>query len=190
VVLFDEIEKAHPDVLNIMLQILDDGRITDASGRTVNFENTIIVMTTNAGSDSSAGTVGFFSDEHTVTESKTMKALSSFLRPEFINRIDEIITFRSLSEDDFVGIAYIMLGELRAVLSEKEITLEYTDGAVRYVAKNSYSHKFGARNMRRFIRREIEDVLAEKMIADYDGVISSVMIGCSENGEELVIECN
>ena len=187
--LFDEIEKAHPDVLNIMLQILDDGRITDAAGRTVNFENTIIVMTTNAGSDNSGTTVGFFSDEHTVTESKTMKALSSFLRPEFINRVDEIITFRSLSEDDFVGIAYIMLGELRTVLAEKEISLDYTEGAVRYVAHKSYSHKFGARNMRRFIRKEIEDELAEKMISDYNGTICSVMIGYSETENKLVIEC-
>jgi len=189
VVLFDEIEKAHPDVLNILLQILDDGRITDASGKTVNFENTIIVMTTNAGSDNSASTVGFFSDEQSLTENKTMKALSSFLRPEFINRVDEIITFRSLSEDDFVEIAKIMLGELRSVLSEKEITLDYTDAAARYVAKNSYSYKFGARNMRRFIRREIEDVLAEKMISNYSGKIATVMIGYSEENDKLVIEC-
>ncbi len=190
VVLFDEIEKAHPDVLNIMLQILDDGRITDAAGRTVNFENTIIVMTTNAGSDNSGTTVGFFADEHTVTENKTMKALSSFLRPEFINRVDEIITFRSLSEKDFVGIAHIMLKELDSVLEEKEISFSYTDSAAEYIAKNSYSHKFGARNMRRFIRRELEDVLAEKMISDYDGSISSVMVGYSKEENKLIIECN
>ena len=189
VVLFDEIEKAHPDVLNILLQILDDGRITDAAGRTVNFENTIIVMTTNAGSDNTGATVGFFSDEYTVTESKTMKALSSFLRPEFINRVDEVITFHSLTEENFVGIAYIMLGELRTVLAEKNITLDYTDDAARYVAKKSYSHKFGARNMRRFIRREIEDVLAERMISDYNATISHVTVSCSEDGESLVIEC-
>ena len=189
VVLFDEIEKAHPDVLNILLQILDDGRITDAAGRTVNFENTIIVMTTNAGSDNSGTTVGFFSDEHTLTESKTMKALSTVLRPEFINRVDEIITFHSLTEENFVGIADIMLGELRAVLAEKEISLQYTEGAVRYVARNSYSHKFGARNMRRFIRREIEDVLAEKIVSDYSRTISSVMIGYSEENDKLIIEC-
>ena len=189
VVLFDEIEKAHPDVLNILLQILDDGRITDAAGRTVNFENTIIVMTTNAGSDNTGATVGFFSDEHTVTESKTMKALSAFLRPEFINRVDEIITFHSLTEENFVGIAYIMLGELRTVLIEKGITLDYTDEAVRYVARKSYSHKFGARNMRRFIRREIEDVLAERMISDYNSTISSVLIGHSYDEDKLVIDC-
>ena len=189
VVLFDEIEKAHPDVLNILLQILDDGRITDAAGRTVNFENTIIVMTTNAGSDNTGATVGFFSDEHTLTESKTMKALSAFLRPEFINRVDEIITFHSLTEENFVGIAYIMIGELRTVLGEKNISLEYTDDAVRYVARKSYSHKFGARNMRRFIRREIEDVLAEKMISDYNGVISSVNISYSPDEDKLLIEC-
>ena len=118
-----------------------------------------------------------------------MKALSSFLRPEFINRVDEIITFRSLTEDNFVGIAHIMLGELRAVLSEKDISFEYTEEAATYVARKSYSHKFGARNMRRFIRREIEDALAEKMISDYTGSISSVMIGYSEDNDELVIEC-
>ncbi len=190
VVLFDEIEKAHPDVLNIMLQILDDGRITDASGRTVNFENTIIVMTTNAGSDNSGATVGFFADEQSVTESKTMKALSSFLRPEFINRIDQVITFRSLSEEDFVDIARIMLDELRTVLEEKEISFSYTEGAALYVAKNSYSHKYGARNMRRFIRSEIEDVLAEKIISDYTRSINTVMVGYSEEENKLVIECN
>ena len=188
VVLFDEIEKAHPDVLNIMLQILDDGRITDASGRTVNFENTIIVMTTNAGSDSTSTTVGFFADEHTVTENKTMKALSAFLRPEFINRVDEIITFRSLTENDFADIARIMLGELKTVLTEKGISLSYTDGAAAYIAKKSYSHKFGARNMRRFITKEVEDVLAEKMISDYNRSISQVMIGYSEEDDTLLIE--
>ncbi len=190
VVLFDEIEKAHPDVLNIMLQILDDGRITDASGRTVNFENTVIVMTTNAGSDKSGTTVGFFEDEHSVTESRTMKALSGFLRPEFINRVDEIITFRSLSEEDFVAIARIMLDELKTVLAEKNMTFDYTDAATEYIAKKSYSHKFGARNMRRFIRTEVEDVLAEKIIADYTRSLSSVMIGYSEEENKLLIECS
>ncbi len=190
VVLFDEIEKAHPDVLNIMLQILDDGRITDASGRTVNFENTIIVMTTNAGSDKTGTTVGFFEDEHSVTESRTMKALSGFLRPEFINRVDEIITFRSLTEEDFVAIARIMLGELRTVLEEKEISFSYTDSAAEYIAKKSYSHKFGARNMRRFIRSEVEDALAEKIISDYTRTITSVSLGYSENENKLLIECN
>ena len=187
--LFDEIEKAHPDVLNIMLQILDDGRITDASGRTVNFENTIIVMTTNAGSDKTGNTVGFFEDERTVNESKTMKALSGFLRPEFINRVDEIITFRSLCEEDFVSIARIMLGELEVVLREKGMSFSYSDGAARYIAKSSYSHKFGARNMRRFIRTEVEDVLAEKIISDYEKSISSVEIGYSEDENKLIIEC-
>ncbi len=190
VVLFDEIEKAHPDVLNIMLQILDDGRITDASGRTVNFENTIIVMTTNAGSDRTGNTVGFFEDERVVSESKTMKALSGFLRPEFINRIDEIITFRSLTEEDFVSIARIMLGELESVLREKGMSFSYTEEAARYIAKSSYSHKFGARNMRRFIRSEVEDVLAERIISDYEKTISSVDIAYSEEENKLIIECN
>ena len=173
-----------------MLQILDDGRITDASGRTVNFENTIIVMTTNAGSDKTGNTVGFFEDERVVNESKTMKALSGFLRPEFINRVDEIITFRSLSEEDFVSIARIMLGELESVLREKGMSFSYSDGAVEYIAKNSYSHKFGARNMRRFIRTEVEDELAERIISDYEKSISNVFIGYSEEENKLIIECN
>jgi ATP-dependent Clp protease ATP-binding subunit ClpA len=145
-------------------------------------------MTTNAGSDSTSTTVGFFADEHTVTENKTMKALSAFLRPEFINRVDEIITFRSLTEDDFAGIARIMLGELKTVLAEKGVSLSYTDGAAAYIARKSYSHKFGARNMRRFITKEVEDVLAEKMISDYDRSISQVMIGYSEENDALLIE--
>ena len=137
VVLFDEIEKAHPDVLNILLQILDDGRITDARGKTVNFENTVIVMTTNAGSDNSGATVGFFSEEGALSESKTMKALSSFLRPEFINRVDEIITFRSLDEADFARIAAIQMNELKTALAERHITLSFTDAALALIAKAS-----------------------------------------------------
>ncbi len=167
VVLFDEIEKAHPDVLNILLQILDDGRITDARGKTVNFENTVIVMTTNAGSDHTAATAGFSAIQGTSEEGKTQKALESFLRPEFINRVDEIITFRSLEKEDFVRIAGLLLEELRLSLAEKRITLTYTEEALAYIGHSSYSRKFGARNMRRYLQREVEDRLAECIIADY-----------------------
>ena len=189
VVLFDEIEKAHPDVLNILLQILDDGRITDARGKTVNFENTVIVMTTNAGSDNTSATVGFFNSADILGENKTMKALSSFLRPEFINRVDEIITFNSLTVEDFGHIAVIMLDELKSALAEKNIRLVYSDEAVSYIAKNSYSQKFGARNMRRFICTHVEDQLAEKIISDYNRAICGVSLQYSEEDDKLIVEC-
>ncbi|MBQ4136321.1 MAG: AAA family ATPase [Clostridia bacterium] len=189
VVLFDEIEKAHPDVLNILLQILDDGRITDARGKTVNFENTVIVMTTNAGSDRSNTTIGFSTDESERSESATMKALSDFLRPEFINRVDEIITFRSLDEKDFCSIAKIMLDELKTALAEKNIKLKYSNSALEYIARNSYSRKYGARNMRRFIRANVEDPLAERIIADYGRSISGVSLGYSKKDDKLTVEC-
>ncbi len=187
IVLFDEIEKAHPDVLNILLQILDDGRITDARGKTVNFENTVIVMTTNAGSDRSAALAGFSSEAGAAGDAKTQKALEAFLRPEFINRVDEIITFRSLEEEDFVRIAAIRMEELRLSLAEKDIDLHYTEEALRIIAKNSYSRKYGARNMRRYIQREIEDALAELIIADYAHTYSKAQI--SAKGDELVVAC-
>ncbi len=189
VVLFDEIEKAHPDVLNILLQILDDGRITDARGKTVNFENTVIVMTTNAGSDNSGATVGFFSEDSALSESKTMKALSGFLRPEFINRVDEVITFRSLDESDFCRIASIMLDELKAALAEKGIEFRYSESAVEYIAKNSYSRKYGARNMRRFICSNVEDLLAERIISDYEKKIIGASLTYSEDENKLTVEC-
>jgi len=189
VVLFDEIEKAHPDVLNILLQILDDGRITDAHGKTVNFENTVLVMTTNAGSDHSAATVGFSVNEGAVDSDRTMKALSAFLRPEFINRVDEIITFRSLTEKDFEQIAVIMLGELQKALAEKNIRFVYSQPALQYIAKNSYSHKFGARNMRRFIRSHVEDLIAEEIVSDYTRSISGISLKYSKKEDKLNIEC-
>ena len=182
VILFDEIEKAHPDVLNILLQILDDGRITDAHGKTVNFENTVIVMTTNAGSDRNTSSAGFSASSAEVAEAKTEKALSGFLRPEFINRVDEIITFRSLDKQDFASIAKIMIGELASVLSEKDIKLECDDVALALIAEKSYSAKFGARNMRRFIQTEIEDKLAELIISDYNRSFDAFVIS-AENGE-------
>ncbi len=187
IVLFDEIEKAHPDVLNILLQILDDGRITDASGKTVNFENTVIVMTTNAGSDHTAATAGFFADEGTAENAKTQKALESFLRPEFINRVDEIITFRSLEEEDFVRIAAIMLEELKTALEEKGIMLSYTEPALRKIARASFSRKYGARNMRRYLQKEVEDPLAEQIIADYGKHFTAAKIDL--DGDVLRIFC-
>jgi len=187
VVLFDEIEKAHPDVLNILLQILDDGRITDAGGKTVNFENAIIVMTTNAGSDRTSSAIGFFDDGKSLAESKTEKALSTFLRPEFINRVDEIITFRSLDEKDFARIAGIMLGDLAHALEEKDMHFTYTPAAAALIAEKSYSVKFGARNMRRYIQREVEDALAEKLLADQKHAITQIRLSVS--GGRLTLDC-
>ena len=182
IVLFDEIEKAHPDVLNILLQILDDGRITDARGKTVNFENTVIVMTTNAGSDHTAALAGFSASEQSAAEEKTQKALASFLRPEFLNRVDEIITFRSLDRADFVKIASIMLGELAAALAEKQITLTVTDAVKELVAEKSFSRTYGARNMRRYIQREIEDRLAAELISGYDRHYTQATVDADADG--------
>ena len=188
VILFDEIEKAHPDVLNVLLQILDDGRVTDAQGRTINFENTILVMTTNAGSTNSSGRAGFATaDNISAEEARTMKALEGFLRPEFINRVDEIITFNSLTEENFERIAEIMLGELKMALAEKGIELSYTSALLKHVGEKSYSAKFGARNMRRFIQTHIEDAIAEKVIADYNRTISKVHLNISDG--EIVVTC-
>ena len=187
VILFDEIEKAHPDVLNILLQILDDGRVTDAQGRTVSFESTVIVMTTNAGSDKSASTLGFSSERAGLSDSATEKALSQFLRPEFLNRVDEIITFNSLTPEDFSSIAKIMLGELTAALAEKGITLKYTDSAAKLIAEKSYSHKFGARNMRRYIQKNIEDQLAELIISDYNHSYTQALVNVKDG--EIAVSC-
>ena len=181
VILFDEIEKAHPDVLNILLQVLDDGKITDAQGRQINFENTVIIMTTNAGSDKSASISGFAEKRDELAKDKTEKALSSFLRPEFINRIDEIITFRHLDKNDFVKIAAIMLGKLREHLMDNGTKLYYGDDVLSHIAEESFSDKYGARNMRRYIERHIEDKLASLMIDRYEnkpvGVSLSVKDG-------------
>ncbi len=184
VVLFDEIEKAHPDVMNILLQILDDGRITDAHGKTVSFENTVIVMTTNAGSGGTTSLAGFVGDTNAKNSGKTEKALADFLRPEFLNRVDEIITFRSLSKEDFRGIAKIMLEDLKKALAERHIELVYTEDACAAVAEKSFSVKFGARNMRRFIQTEIEDKAAELIVASR-GALDKLTVEC-ENGELTV----
>ncbi len=164
VVLFDEIEKAHPDVMNILLQILDDGRITDAQGRTVNFENTIIIMTTNAGSNSKSGGVGFGGSLSDMSRERTMKALNEFLRPEFINRVDEVICFKQLSEDNFRAIAVIVLNELKAVMDTRGMALIWDDKVLDYLVRIAYSVTYGARNLRRTIQKEIEDVIAQRMI--------------------------
>ena len=164
VVLFDEIEKAHPDVMNILLQILDDGRITDAQGRTVNFENTIIIMTTNAGSGNKSGSVGFGGTLGDMTRERSLKALSEFLRPEFMNRVDEIICFNQLSEENFAAIAEIMLEELKTAMKLKNIDVGWTQAVVDYLVKKGYSVNYGARNLRRLIQKEIEDPAAEKLI--------------------------
>ncbi len=180
VVLFDEIEKAHPDVMNILLQILDDGRVTDAQGKTVSFENTVIVMTTNAGSATQSAPAGFSDAPDTQAKERTARALAEFLRPEFLNRVDEIITFRSLSKEDFISIASLMLGDTAAAMKEKDIRLTWTDAAVRKIAEASYSAKYGARNMRRYIQAEVEDRIATEIIA-CRGNLTAVHVDVAED---------
>ncbi len=174
VILFDEIEKAHPDVLNVLLQILDDGEITDAHGRKVNFENTIIVMTSNAGSATKEGTVGFDRSVSQQDQERAMKALQQFLRPEFINRVDAVICFNRLTEEHFQGIARIMLNELAGSLKEKGITFTYDDALVAWLTHKSYSLTYGARNLRRTIQKEVEDPMASKIIDSYENPITQV----------------
>ncbi len=181
VILFDEIEKAHPDVMNILLQILDDGRITDAQGRTVNFENTVIVMTTNAGSTDTSSAAGFGGTRNEADAAKTEKALSSFLRPEFLNRVDEVIVFNRLTRENFAGIAKIMLNELADALYEKGIKFAYTDSAADFIAEKSFDEKYGARNMRRYIQREVEDIIADRLISEYAAGITAISLGCDGN---------
>ena len=176
IVLFDEIEKAHPDVLNILLQVLDDGRITDAQGRVVNFENTIIVMTSNAGSEGSVGGMGFGRSDGDKVKEKTMKALQGFLRPEFLNRVDEIITFNHLTEENFLGIADIMLKELQDSLSTRGLTLFWDDDLRRLLVKKAYSVTYGARNLRRTIQKELEDPISEAIIDSFEHPISAIRI--------------
>ena len=176
IVLFDEIEKAHPDVLNILLQVLDDGRITDAQGRVVNFENTIIVMTSNAGSEGSVGGMGFGRSDGDKVKEKTMKALQGFLRPEFLNRVDEIITFNHLTEENFLGIADIMLKELQESLSTRGLTLSWDDDLRRLLVKKAYSVTYGARNLRRTIQKELEDPISEAIIDSFEHPISAIRI--------------
>ena len=186
VVLFDEIEKAHPDVLNVLLQILDDGQITDAHGRKVNFENTIIVMTSNAGSDTkSAGAVGFGGSADDQGKERTMKALRDFLRPEFLNRVDEIICFNHLSKENFAGIARIMLEELRKSLSDKGYTFHYDDALVDYLVEKSYSMTYGARNLRRLIQKELEDPMAARIIDSFENPITQISATAADGAVHL-----
>lgn len=185
VILFDEIEKAHPDVMNILMQILDEGRVNDAHGRSVNFENTIICMTSNAGSNDKSIGVGFNKTQTDITKEKTMKALKDFLRPEFISRVDEIITFRQLSKEDFARIAGLMLSEMKSPLSEKNITLEYDEKALKAIAEKSFGKSYNARDIRRVIRQEIEDAVAQ-IIIDKSPNVHGISITADEENNIIV----
>ena len=185
VILFDELEKAHPDVLNILLQILDDGRITDAQGRVVNFENTIIIMTSNAGSNQKGSSVGFGRSLTEQSKEKAMKALGEFLRPEFINRVDEIVCFNQLSEDNFRGIADIMLAELQQSLEGRGIAFTWDESVKDYLVKKSYSVAYGARNLRRAIQTDLEDPIAERIIKSYVDPFRSIKATCEDGTIKL-----
>jgi ATP-dependent Clp protease ATP-binding subunit ClpA len=185
VVLFDEIEKAHPDVLNILLQILDDGRITDAQGRTINFENAVVIMTTNAGSGMKSGAVGFGSTLAQQDRDRVMKALNDFLRPEFINRVDEIVFFNKLTEENFRRIAVLMLDEVKQLMSEKGMTLTWDDAVLDYLVKKSYSLTYGARNLRRAIQKEIEDGIASVIVDERGGNMSGISL--TSDTEKIII---
>ncbi len=187
VILFDEIEKAHPDVLNVLLQILDDGEITDAHGRKVNFENTVIVMTSNAGSSTKEGTVGFGRTVSEQDREKAMKALEQFLRPEFINRVDEVICFNRLTEENFKGIAAIMLKELQDSLRDKGITFTYEPSLVDYLTEKSYSITYGARNLRRCIQKDLEDPMATRIIESYETPITQIRARAQDGA--VVLDC-
>ncbi len=188
VVLFDEIEKAHPDVMNILLQILDEGRVTDSQGRTVNFENTIIVMTSNAGSTDKSTGIGFNKTESEVSKEKSMKALSDFLRPEFLSRIDEIVTFAPLTKENYESIAALMLDEMKDPLAEKGITLKYSKKALTAIADKAFGQKFGARDIRRVIREEIEDKVAELIITSTADPFKTIKIGEKKGELEITTE--
>ncbi len=181
VILFDEIEKAHPDVMNILMQILDEGKIDDAQGRTVNFENTVICMTSNAGSTDKSIGVGFNRTETEVSKDKAMKGLREFLRPEFISRIDEVVVFRNLTKENFQKIAALMLDEMKQPLAEKNITVQYSDAALAAIAEEAYGKPYGARDIRLAIRQKVEDAVAS-LIIDSDGTLSTISIG-AENGK-------
>ena len=182
VVLFDEIEKAHPDVLNILLQILDDGRITDALGRTVNFENTVIVMTTNAGSNRKGGAMGFGGTVNDMGRERALKALGEFLRPEFINRVDEIVYFNSLTEENFRSIAKLMLEETRDAIAERGISMTWNTALIDYLVRKSYSVTYGARNLRRTIQKDVEDAIAQKIIDCRGENAGHISVSADDNG--------
>ena len=182
VVLFDEIEKAHPDVLNILLQILDDGRITDAQGRTVNFENTVIVMTTNAGSNRKGGAMGFGGTVNDMGRERALKALGEFLRPEFINRVDEIVYFNSLTEENFRSIAKLMLEETRDAIAERGISMTWNTALIDYLVRKRYSVTYGARNLRRTIQKDVEDAIAQKIIDCRGENAGHISVSADDNG--------
>ena len=188
VVLFDEIEKAHPDVMNILLQILDDGRITDAQGRVVNFENTIIIMTTNAGSNNKSGSVGFGGSLSDMSRERAMKALNEFLRPEFLNRVDEVVCFNQLSEENFRGIAVLMLEDVKAVLAEKNMELLWDESLLEHLVAKGYSVTYGARNLRRLIQKEIEDEIAARVIAQRGQDVTRVRLSAAEGRVSVTLE--
>ena len=187
VVLFDEIEKAHPDVMNILLQILDDGHITDAQGRNINFENTIIVMTTNAGSSTKSGSVGFGGSLSDMSKERAMKALNEFLRPEFINRVDEVVCFNQLTEENFRGIAALMLGELRDVMREKGVELSWDESLIDYLVKEAYSVTYGARNLRRTIQKKVEDEIARYIIDHRGREVHRIHLSADEGKEKVIL---
>ena len=186
VVLFDEIEKAHPDVLNILLQILDDGRITDAQGRTVNFENTVIIMTTNAGSNTKGGAVGFGGTLNDMGRERSIKALNDFLRPEFINRVDEIVYFNQLTEENFRSIAGLMLTEVRDVMADRGMAFTWDDSVIDYLVKKSYSAVYGARNLRRTIQKDVEDAVAAEIVDKRAQKITDIALSAKD--EKIIIE--
>ena len=186
VVLFDEIEKAHPDVMNILLQILDDGHITDAQGRNINFENTVIIMTTNAGSNTKSGSLGFVGTATDKDRERAMKALGEFLRPEFINRVDEIICFNKLTEENFRDIAGLMLGEVRDLMREKGMELTWDESVIDYLVKKSYSLTYGARNLRRTIQKDIEDAMASVIVDGRRGNVRAIRL--TSDGEKVNVE--
>jgi ATP-dependent Clp protease ATP-binding subunit ClpA len=188
VILFDELEKAHADVLNILLQVLDDGRITDAQGRVVNFEHTVIIMTSNAGSEQRSTSLGFDRSPTQQAKDKAMKALGELLRPEFINRVDEIICFNKLTEENFRGIADIMLQELKDSLQERGLSLSWSEGVVDYLVKKSFSETYGARNLRRTIQRDLEDPIAEKIIESFEAPITGVRLEADEDSVTVISE--
>ncbi len=188
VVLFDEIEKAHPDVMNILLQILDDGHITDAQGRNINFENTIIVMTTNAGSSNKTGAVGFGGSLSDMSRERAMKALNEFLRPEFLNRVDEVVCFNQLTEESFRAIAKLMLEELREVMGEKGVALTWDESLIDYLVKEAYSVTYGARNLRRTIQKKVEDEIARFIIMNRGREIRTIHLSAGEDQKLLIAE--
>ena len=185
VILFDEIEKAHPDVMNIMLQILDEGRLNDSQGRSVSFENTVIVMTSNAGSTDKDTGVGFNKTDNEVAHDKAMKGLRDFLRPEFLGRVDEVVVFNQLTEENYAAIAGLMLGEMKRPLADQGIELRYTDKALKLIAHKAHGHKLGARDIKRVIRSEIEDKIASLIVDKGEGAVAAVAVDA--DGDELKI---